>query len=92
VSQYSDGIAQLMVKKIEQEDAGLYKCRATNELGSIETEAKMTVAVRKSLVILIRNIHIEVIPLIETVDFRFQLLAKAALIIQRHVNGIAGQG
>jgi len=31
------------VKNIEESDAGVYTCRATNELGFIETEAKLVV-------------------------------------------------
>ncbi|EPB67835.1 immunoglobulin I-set domain protein [Ancylostoma ceylanicum] len=46
-SQYSEGSAELTVKNIEQADAGTYRCRATNALGSVTTEAKMTVEKRK---------------------------------------------
>ncbi|KIH51671.1 immunoglobulin I-set domain protein [Ancylostoma duodenale] len=46
-SQFSEGSAELTVKNIEQADAGTYRCRATNALGSVTTEAKMTVEKRK---------------------------------------------
>lgn len=46
-SQYSEGSAELTVKNIEQADAGSYRCRATNALGSVSTEAKMVVEKRK---------------------------------------------
>ncbi|KAK6047730.1 immunoglobulin I-set domain protein [Cooperia oncophora] len=47
-SQFDDGLAQLTVKNIEQSDAGVYRCRATNELGSVSTEGKLIVGVRES--------------------------------------------
>lgn len=40
---FNEGIAELTVKNIEETDAGTYSCRATNDLGSITTKAKLTI-------------------------------------------------
>ncbi|KAK5966765.1 hypothetical protein GCK32_009833, partial [Trichostrongylus colubriformis] len=47
-SQFEDGVAGLTVKNIEQSDSGVYRCRATNELGSASTEARLIVEVRET--------------------------------------------
>ncbi|VDO56555.1 unnamed protein product [Haemonchus placei] len=47
-SQFEDGLLELTVKNIELPDAGVYRCRATNELGSVYTEAKLVVGVRET--------------------------------------------
>ncbi|UMM35968.1 hypothetical protein L5515_008342 [Caenorhabditis briggsae] len=40
---YNEGLAELTVKNIVESDAGKYTCRATNDLGSIMTHAKLSV-------------------------------------------------
>ncbi|PIO69851.1 immunoglobulin I-set domain protein [Teladorsagia circumcincta] len=47
-SHFEDGLAELTVKNIEQSDAGVYRCCATNELGSVSTEGKLIVGVREA--------------------------------------------
>ncbi|KAJ1359849.1 hypothetical protein KIN20_018667 [Parelaphostrongylus tenuis] len=48
-SLFSDGSAQLTVKNIEETDSGKYSCHATNELGSVTTEANMRVEARPKM-------------------------------------------
>ena len=43
IAQYNDGVAELCVKDIVEGDAGAYTMRATNEIGSIDSKAKMAV-------------------------------------------------
>lgn len=42
---FINGTAELSIKDIEEVDAGLYSVTATNELGSIQCEAKLIVQV-----------------------------------------------
>ncbi|CAI5451947.1 unnamed protein product [Caenorhabditis angaria] len=44
---YNEGLAELTVKNIEETDAGKYTCRATNDLGSIMTHARLSVEASK---------------------------------------------
>ncbi|CAJ0566744.1 unnamed protein product, partial [Mesorhabditis spiculigera] len=46
-TRYLNGLAELTVKNIEETDAGIYTCRATNDLGSIETQAKLVIEAPK---------------------------------------------
>ncbi|KAL7073030.1 hypothetical protein ACQ4LE_008149 [Meloidogyne hapla] len=45
---FKSGVASLEVFNIKMEDAGIYKCIATNEFGSDETSASITVQTRHS--------------------------------------------
>ncbi|VDP02270.1 unnamed protein product [Heligmosomoides polygyrus] len=47
-SQFNNGLAELTVKDIERSDSGVYLCRATNELGTTSSGAKLTVKERKA--------------------------------------------
>ncbi|CAJ0569804.1 unnamed protein product, partial [Mesorhabditis spiculigera] len=49
-TRYLNGLAELTVKNIEETDAGIYTCRATNDLGSIETQAKLVIEAPKKKV------------------------------------------
>ncbi|CAI4227244.1 unnamed protein product [Auanema sp. JU1783] len=44
-SSFNDGLAELIVKNVEPTDAGTYKCRATNDIGSISTESRLKIDV-----------------------------------------------
>ncbi len=43
VARYADGIAELKINKVQQSDAGVYSCKASNDLGFTETSAKLLV-------------------------------------------------
>ncbi|VDL74389.1 unnamed protein product, partial [Nippostrongylus brasiliensis] len=47
-SRFEECSAELTVKNIDESDSGTYCCRATNELGVITTEAKLTVKPKES--------------------------------------------
>uniref|UniRef100_A0A0N5ALN6 Myosin light chain kinase, smooth muscle n=1 Tax=Syphacia muris TaxID=451379 RepID=A0A0N5ALN6_9BILA len=42
-SQYSNGVAELHIKSINKDDSGVYKMEATNEIGSINSVATLSV-------------------------------------------------
>uniref|UniRef100_A0A158PAH3 Protein kinase domain-containing protein n=1 Tax=Angiostrongylus cantonensis TaxID=6313 RepID=A0A158PAH3_ANGCA len=50
-SLFADGSVQLTVKNIEITDSGRYSCQATNELGSVTSEASMIVEAKPKMAI-----------------------------------------
>uniref|UniRef100_A0A1I7X1V2 Ig-like domain-containing protein n=1 Tax=Heterorhabditis bacteriophora TaxID=37862 RepID=A0A1I7X1V2_HETBA len=47
-SNFTEGLAELIIKNIEQNDEGSYTCQAINELGSITTKSKLLVEAEKN--------------------------------------------
>jgi hypothetical protein len=57
VTKLEDKVASIVIKETEPQDAGVYRCQATNPLGQVQTEATLAVH-SKYIFIFVKNVFV----------------------------------